>query len=35
MRDVKKEKSTPLWQAPYDPGKRCTLPRQRTLVRCT
>jgi len=24
-----------IWQAPYDPGKRCTLPRQRTLVGCT
>jgi hypothetical protein len=22
-------------QAPYDPGERCTLPRQRTLVGCT
>ena len=21
-----------IWQARYDPGKRCTLPRQRTLV---
>ena len=21
--------------APYDPGQRCTLPRQRTLVGCT